>query len=307
MRSLQDPAFRDVALTVAPASHTGSLPQLSLIADGDRVVGRLQHLVARLTSTTTTGMWRLAADGKHIADVVIAAGNICYVVLHGPVAPTLGELLARRHPERATEIRAVLGAARERGQRLGETLAIVDGYDAAMIRDCLREQIAERLALLARVNRHIEGQLVPLNGAFDMGLTFCGEEAYAAARDRLDTLNGRVLFVDDDPNILRAITRVASGWPLVVDCAPSAKAAEAMAQRAAYDVVVVDYVLDDGNGAELSATIRQTQPNATFALASGMLDEDALRQVAVSHGIDDVLPKPFNARLLQDFLTRGAL
>ncbi len=286
-------------------THVDSKPEipLQLLMDDLEPRRRLEQLLATITGRGVSGVWRLAVAGTHIGDVIVVADRVCYVTLSSRPTRTLGDMLADRHPERATRIREVLKGAVARGQRLGETLALLDGLDAGPIRDCLRAQIGERLAELVGFSGRVEGKCLALSGSFDSTFTFAADEVAAAARERLAAPPPRVLFVDDDVNLLAAVQRVAKRWSIALDCEASSMSARERAMTDVYDLIVLDYILPDANGIDLSTVLRELQPGATFVLASGAMDRDELRVLAARHSIPMVLAKPFDLTALEALFT----
>ena len=106
----------------------------------------------------------------------------------------------------------------------------------------------------------------------------------------------RVLICDDEPQILRAlriVLRDAGFDPL-----PAGTMAEAMDVAAlhAFDAAIVDLVLPDGDGIELSRRLREwTQ--APILLLSAVGEEDE-KVRALEAGADDYVTKPFSPREL---------
>jgi two-component system KDP operon response regulator KdpE len=106
----------------------------------------------------------------------------------------------------------------------------------------------------------------------------------------------RVLVCDDEPQILRAL-RVAlrdAGFEVV----PATTAAEALDASAlqAPDAAILDLVLPDGDGIEVTRSLREwTQ--APILVLSAVGDEDR-KVAALEAGADDYVTKPFSPREL---------
>jgi two-component system, OmpR family, KDP operon response regulator KdpE len=101
----------------------------------------------------------------------------------------------------------------------------------------------------------------------------------------------RVLVVDDDPAIARAlrINLVAQGYDVVV-AADGAGALRAAAERAP-DVVVLDLGLPDLDGAEVIAGIRGWSPVPILVLSARTGSGEKV--AALDAGADDYVTKPF--------------
>jgi len=106
----------------------------------------------------------------------------------------------------------------------------------------------------------------------------------------------RVLVVDDEPQIVRALKVVLreAGFEAV----PASTAAEALDQAAVRppEAAIVDLVLPDGDGVEVTRRLREWSDMPILVL-SAMGDEDQ-KVRALEAGADDYITKPFGAREL---------
>ena len=107
----------------------------------------------------------------------------------------------------------------------------------------------------------------------------------------------RILVVDDDPAILKAVHRGLSGAGF--DVTGVATAAEVLPafQRVRPDVVVLDLVLPDGDGISLCAEIRKLSSTPVIILSA--VGDDERKVEALNTGADDYLVKPFSMPELQ--------
>jgi two-component system, OmpR family, KDP operon response regulator KdpE len=106
----------------------------------------------------------------------------------------------------------------------------------------------------------------------------------------------RILVVDDEPQILRALRIVLreAGFDVV----PAASAREALDQASLQppDAAIVDLVLPDGDGVEVTRSLREwTQAPIVVLSAIGEEDEKVR---ALEAGADDYVTKPFGPREL---------
>ena len=118
----------------------------------------------------------------------------------------------------------------------------------------------------------------------------------------------RVLVIDDDPQLLRAlrITLRAAGHD--VDTAPDGRTALHRAAAAPPDVIVLDLGLPDLDGTEVLAGLRPSYTGPVLVLSARADSQDKVR--ALDAGADDYVTKPFDmsellARL-RAALRRGA-
>ena len=104
-------------------------------------------------------------------------------------------------------------------------------------------------------------------------------------------MSARILVVDDEPQFLRALVTNLRGAGYDVDsAATSAEALSAAALRPP-DAVILDLLLPDGTGTELTRELR-TWSDAPILLVSAVGDEDE-KIAALDAGADDYVTKPF--------------
>jgi two-component system KDP operon response regulator KdpE len=119
----------------------------------------------------------------------------------------------------------------------------------------------------------------------------------------------RVLVVDDEPQILRGLTTMLRGAGY--DVATATSASQALAEAAAHppEAVILDLVLPDGRGTDVTRELR-TWSDAPVILLSAVEDERD-KVAALDAGADDYVTKPFSvdellARLRAALRRRGA-
>ena len=112
----------------------------------------------------------------------------------------------------------------------------------------------------------------------------------------------RVLLVDDDATVVRFIGLLLEREGFQVTTAGGGLEGVALAEKAAFDAVVIDYEMPDLNGAEALKAIRKAQPGIGAFFSSGIvspqLEEEAKRQQAV------LLRKPYRVGVLVKALER---
>jgi two-component system KDP operon response regulator KdpE len=106
----------------------------------------------------------------------------------------------------------------------------------------------------------------------------------------------RVLVLDDEPQIVRALKVVLreAGFEAV----PAATASEALDQAAVRppEAAIVDLVLPDGDGVEVTRRLREWSEMPILVLSAMGDEEQKVR--ALEAGADDYITKPFGAREL---------
>jgi two-component system KDP operon response regulator KdpE len=101
----------------------------------------------------------------------------------------------------------------------------------------------------------------------------------------------RVLVVDDEPQILRALQTNLRGAGYEVATAASAEEAVAAAATAPPEAVVLDLVLPDRSGTEVCRELRTWSTVPILVLSA--LGEEREKVAALDAGADDYVTKPF--------------
>ncbi len=105
----------------------------------------------------------------------------------------------------------------------------------------------------------------------------------------------RVLVVDDDPAILRALRRGLRVEGFDVDVTTSGREALELVHRAAPDAVVLDVSMPGLSGIEVCERLRSGRSEVPVLMLSAM-DEVTDRVAGLAAGADDYVVKPFELR-----------
>jgi two-component system KDP operon response regulator KdpE len=110
------------------------------------------------------------------------------------------------------------------------------------------------------------------------------------------TTRRRILVLDDEPHILRALKVVLrdAGYEPVL--AETAKAALDAAAVRPPDAAIVDLVLPDGDGVEVTRALREWSDMPILVLSAVQDEDEKVR--ALEAGADDYVVKPFGSREL---------
>jgi two-component system KDP operon response regulator KdpE len=100
----------------------------------------------------------------------------------------------------------------------------------------------------------------------------------------------RVLVVDDEPQILRALRTSLRGAGYEVDTAETAESALAAAAMRPPEAVVLDLVLPDGSGTEVARELRGWSSAPIIVLSA--VGEEREKIAALDAGADDYVTKP---------------
>ena len=104
-------------------------------------------------------------------------------------------------------------------------------------------------------------------------------------------MSQRILVVDDEPQILRALGTTLRGAGYTVDAAATAEAALAAAAAQPPDAVILDLVLPDGSGTDLCRELRTWTDAPVIVLSA--VGEEREKIAALDAGADDYVTKPF--------------
>jgi two-component system KDP operon response regulator KdpE len=105
------------------------------------------------------------------------------------------------------------------------------------------------------------------------------------------TEGGLILVVDDEPQILRALTTNLRGAGYEVVRAATAEEALAAAATRPPDAVVLDLVLPDGSGVDVCRELRSWSSVPILILSA--IGEERQKVDALDAGADDYVTKPF--------------
>jgi two-component system KDP operon response regulator KdpE len=106
----------------------------------------------------------------------------------------------------------------------------------------------------------------------------------------------RVLVLDDEPQIVRALKVVLREAGFEAIAAESASQALDLAALRSPDAAIVDLVLPDGDGVEVTRRLREWSDMPILVLSAVGEEEQKVR--ALEEGADDYITKPFGTREL---------
>ncbi len=112
------------------------------------------------------------------------------------------------------------------------------------------------------------------------------------------TYPGRVLLVDDEPELRRLLRRSLSRAGFEVVEASHGRAALELARQSSFDVVISDVRMPCMGGLELLERLQLEEPSLPVVLMSGS-DELRNQQTAFDVGAFDYLPKPIKLADIQ--------
>ncbi len=102
----------------------------------------------------------------------------------------------------------------------------------------------------------------------------------------------RVLVVDDEPQILRAVQMKLHGAGYAVETASSAQEALVKAAMRPPEAIILDVLLPDGRGTDVCRELRGWSTVPILVLSA--VDEETEKIDALDAGADDYVTKPFS-------------
>jgi DNA-binding response OmpR family regulator len=112
-------------------------------------------------------------------------------------------------------------------------------------------------------------------------------------------MNERLLLIDDDVRLSAMVGDYLRGHGFEVDCAGSLAAGRERLRHGGYDALLLDLMLPDGDGLELTRELRaDARLHRLPLLMLTARGEPMDRIVGLELGADDYLPKPFEPREL---------
>lgn len=111
--------------------------------------------------------------------------------------------------------------------------------------------------------------------------------------------NKLVLFVDDEPNVLKALQRVLRDAPYQIITANSGAEALEKIATTLPDLVITDFRMANMNGIELVHEIHKRHPNMKCAILSGYADGNTVQEALKDGHILRFLIKPIDNDILK--------
>lgn len=110
----------------------------------------------------------------------------------------------------------------------------------------------------------------------------------------------RILVVDDDPDILTAITVGLADTGATIETATDGGTAVSMAEKSLPDLVILDIMLPQKSGFLVLERLRQLKPRSEGPKVVMITGNQGKRhkQYAEALGVDDYLNKPFRMERL---------
>lgn len=118
-------------------------------------------------------------------------------------------------------------------------------------------------------------------------------------------MNKKVLFVDDEPNVLTAVQRTLRGQFEIATCQDPRGALGVLESHGPFAVIVSDMRMPNMNGVELLAAVRQIAPDTVRVMLTGNADQQTAIDAVNKGEIFRFLSKPTDPDVLRNVLTLG--
>lgn len=121
---------------------------------------------------------------------------------------------------------------------------------------------------------------------------------------RLDSDASRILIVDDNPETLKLVSKMAARLGYDPTTAEDGVDALYHLTRTHYDLVLTDYDMPFIDGYQLADQIREKHFGTRVVVMTGSCDPDILDMLDGSGIVDGVLLKPFNLNTMRETIQR---
>jgi two-component system, probable response regulator PhcQ len=112
----------------------------------------------------------------------------------------------------------------------------------------------------------------------------------------------RIMVVDDEPNVLKALKRDLRGLELDVEYYSEVASALRRCESAVFDVVMADFRMPEIDGITFLTAVKALQPDTIRMVLSGEVDAFTLLTAINEVGLYRYLVKPWDAEALRHLL-----
>jgi len=142
--------------------------------------------------------------------------------------------------------------------------------------------------------------MATMNDARVVSFAAPAARARAAGSPSTDqSMNSRLLLIDDDARLSAMLRDYLAQSGYSVECAESLAAGRERLARESFDALVLDLMLPDGDGLDLTRELRSNASTRSLPLLMLTARGEPMdRILGLELGADDYLPKPFEPREL---------
>lgn len=113
----------------------------------------------------------------------------------------------------------------------------------------------------------------------------------------------KLLLVDDEPNILRALSRILKRY--AVESVTSGEEALLLAQKLSFDLVISDFRMPGMDGVSFLSRFMRLQPDAIRIILTGFADLENAQAAINEAEVFRFINKPWNNNDLENAVQRG--
>jgi response regulator RpfG family c-di-GMP phosphodiesterase len=121
----------------------------------------------------------------------------------------------------------------------------------------------------------------------------------------MDNDSARILFVDDEPQMLSALKRVFRGEQYEVDTASSGAEGITLLASTVYDVIISDMRMPEMDGAAFLSEAYKKQPLSKRILLTGYADHDSTVRAINEGKVHHYLNKPWDNTALRELIDKA--
>ena len=122
---------------------------------------------------------------------------------------------------------------------------------------------------------------------------------------RLDSDASRILIVDDNPDILKLVSKMAARLGYYPTTAEDGVDALYHLNRTHFDLVLTDYEMPFIDGYQLAHQIKEKHFGTRVIIMTGSCEPEVLDMLDGSGIVDGVLVKPFNLQTMKEKIERA--
>jgi len=115
-----------------------------------------------------------------------------------------------------------------------------------------------------------------------------------------------LIYVDDEPSVLRSFSRAVRRMHLHVTCVDNPAEAIALLKRQRFDIIAVDYSMPGMSGVEFLEQIQHHVEHAYKIMITGMCEVDILQAAINRGGVHQYVSKPWNLKELKHALSTAS-
>lgn len=112
-----------------------------------------------------------------------------------------------------------------------------------------------------------------------------------------------ILLVDDEPNVIKSLSRLLRGYTLVT--ASSGEEGLAIAEQNAFDLVISDYKMPGMDGISFLSKFMLMQPDAVRLILTGYADLETTQTAINDIGVFRFINKPWNNQEVINAVEKG--